>query len=665
MHLLRSLFLVHLSLFLTTAGLAQADDWKSDEDMELPVDFSLAELMNIVVSTASYGEKPLREQPGVITVITEEEIKRTGARDLIDVLNLVPGFSFAGEVTEVVGIGTRGIWANEGKVLIQIDGIELNETLFGTLQFNNHISADQIRQIEIIRGPGSAMYGGTAELAVIKITTKGSEIDGGWISSDFSYNHGEVNSKFDFAGGKEYENWGFSLAGTLKEGRRSNETLKDYQGNTYDMTDFSDLTGNPLYLNFGLNIKDLDLRLIHDQYQYEFRDYYGIVPESNLRTEIFDSTLASAEYNWQVNEDLSLHPKLVYKNHPTWQNKMADNGYRWQVEATRYLGELTGIYHLPDWGEVSSLMSAGGQYYEDHGKAHDQSAIPKNEHFGGDSDTVDYDNYAIFAQWEGDSPWANLTLGGRYEDHEFAGDEFVPRVAVTKVWDKLHVKALYSEAFRTPNIEVIRANEGAGDKITSEKTTAYEAEAGYEFSDSVFWVSNIYWVEVEDPIYFAPSGFYINGDEVSSYGIESEFRFEPGWGSIKLGYSYYVADESGVPLWSTDDSDKAAGLPNHKFTYDVTYEFMDSWSLNCNGFIGSSRRSWSDPDGDWIGTPKTWDSEVITNLYLMHERGPLTLGVGVSDLFNEKQEYAPAYDNFSGAIPSMSREIFIKASWQF
>ncbi|MBW2713935.1 MAG: TonB-dependent receptor, partial [Deltaproteobacteria bacterium] len=173
------------------------------------------------------------------------------------------------------------------------------------------------------------------------------------------------------------------------------------------------------------------------------------------------------------------------------------------------------------------------------------------------------------------------------------------------------------------------------------------------------------WVEVEDPIYYAPNGFYINGDAVSSYGIESEFRFVPSWGSIKLGYSYYVADESGVPAWSTDDSDKAAGLPNHKFTYDVTYQFKDNWSLNCNGFIGSSRRSWSDPDGDWTASPKTWGSEVITNLYLMHERGPLTLGVGVSDLFNEKQEYAPAYDNWSGAIPAMSREIFVKASLEF
>jgi len=47
------------------------------------------------------------------------------------------------------------------------------------------------------------------------------------------------------------------------------------------------------------------------------------------------------------------------------------------------------------------------------------------------------------------------------------------------------------------------------------------------------------------------------------------------------------------------------------------------------------------------------------------EDGPMTLGVGVSDLFNEKQEYAPAYDNGSGAIPTMPREVFVKASWKF
>ena len=58
-------------------------------------EMSIEELLNINVSVASYKTSGIREQPGIITVITREEIKKSGARDLIDIINLVPGFGFA------------------------------------------------------------------------------------------------------------------------------------------------------------------------------------------------------------------------------------------------------------------------------------------------------------------------------------------------------------------------------------------------------------------------------------------------------------------------------------------------------------------------------------------------------------------------------------------
>lgn len=127
------------------------------------------------VSIASRKTLGTREAPGIVTVITREEILKMGARDLIDILNVVPGFHFGTDVTSVVGVGIRGNWAHEGKFLLQLNGISLNETLFATSAYGNRFPIAAIQRIEIIRGPGSAIYGGYAELGVINIITQSGE----------------------------------------------------------------------------------------------------------------------------------------------------------------------------------------------------------------------------------------------------------------------------------------------------------------------------------------------------------------------------------------------------------------------------------------------------------------------------------------------------------
>lgn len=92
------------------------------------------------------GEVPLsaREAPGVVSVVSREEILDAGAGDLIDVLRLVPGFFFGVDVQGMTGVGFRGNWGHEGKILLLIDGQELNELDYGTLQFGNRFPVDQI-----------------------------------------------------------------------------------------------------------------------------------------------------------------------------------------------------------------------------------------------------------------------------------------------------------------------------------------------------------------------------------------------------------------------------------------------------------------------------------------------------------------------------------------
>src|SRR3954468_10713859 len=178
---------------LTATSPAFADD-VAIKDI---TDVSLDDLLNTDVGVASKVPTTYREVPGVITVVTREEIMDSGARDLEDVLQLVPGFSPGIDVEAVVDVGVRGNWGHEGKVLLLIDGQQMNETLYSTNQLGNHYPIDQIERIEIIRGPGSAIYGGYAELAVINVITRGADdlkgaavyLSSGRMSNAWGYNN--------------------------------------------------------------------------------------------------------------------------------------------------------------------------------------------------------------------------------------------------------------------------------------------------------------------------------------------------------------------------------------------------------------------------------------------------------------------------------------------
>jgi outer membrane receptor for Fe3+-dicitrate len=76
----------------------------------------LEALINSLISVSSQKAINTRETPGIISLITEEEIRNSGARDLIDVLRQIPGIDFGVDVEGVVGLGMRGSWANEGKI---------------------------------------------------------------------------------------------------------------------------------------------------------------------------------------------------------------------------------------------------------------------------------------------------------------------------------------------------------------------------------------------------------------------------------------------------------------------------------------------------------------------------------------------------------------------
>jgi len=286
------------------------DIYLSYKDM---FDLTLEELMEIEVNVAT-GEKTLtlRESPGIVTVITEEEIQNSGARDLIDALRLVPGIESGVDVYGTVGLTMRGS-SGFDKVLIMLDGQEMNEPGFASTSLGNRFILDQVKRIEIIRGPGSAIYGGTAEFGVINIITKsGEDINGASVGATY----GQMRQSANLSLGKKFnEDLEFSLSGYLGQGNRSNGTYSDVYGTSYNMTDSAEL--KPLNISLGFKYRGLQLRIIRNEHNLTTRD---LVDEVALKDYSIKSkkTIGDIKYDLKVWEKLTITPQYTYSYDLPW-----------------------------------------------------------------------------------------------------------------------------------------------------------------------------------------------------------------------------------------------------------------------------------------------------------------------------------------------------------
>lgn len=153
----------------------QTDSIKNKKLLSMTIE----DLMNMKVETASKYEQTLNQAPASMSVITAEDIQRYGYQTLSEALNSLTGFYLTYD-RDYNYAGIRGFSPpgdNNERFLILIDGHEMNEDIYGTAGIGNDFGIDMntVERIEVVRGPGSAMYGTGAMFAVINVITKYSE----------------------------------------------------------------------------------------------------------------------------------------------------------------------------------------------------------------------------------------------------------------------------------------------------------------------------------------------------------------------------------------------------------------------------------------------------------------------------------------------------------
>ncbi len=172
--LLRGLLVSTLTAAITTpaaaSGIAEADDLS-----HILFQLSLKALMDIPITVASGFEQALADAPSTVTLITEAQWQAMGASHLAEVLETIPGvhvgLSQAALTTDVYTF--RGMFTNlNSQVMILIDGEHVKSAAGGSTLFGFRKSLTGLKQIEVIRGPGSAIYGADSFAGVINLVTK-------------------------------------------------------------------------------------------------------------------------------------------------------------------------------------------------------------------------------------------------------------------------------------------------------------------------------------------------------------------------------------------------------------------------------------------------------------------------------------------------------------
>jgi outer membrane cobalamin receptor len=605
---------------------------------------SIDELLKAKTSVASKTALTPRETPGIISIVTENEIKNSGARDLIDVLRLVPGINFGYDDEGVIGIQMRGNWALEGKVLLIIDGIEFNELMYNNLEFGNHFDVSQIKRIEIIRGPGSSIYGGNAELGVINITTKkGNDIKGiainassGYMTNTLGYWNGGLQA------GKRYKDWDISLKTFIGEGIRTNSKFQYIDTTTYDLSKKGAET-KTMNVNLGINNKKLFAQFIYDDYTT------GYVYDSAYAQQYFRTLAGNIRYEFKVTDKLTITPKIDYRNSIPFN----ETGYYLNCSINRLLANTTISYNPKD----NINIIGGVEYFTDNGKI---LGTTDSSLFNNGKRTVSYNTVSGFIQGIMKTHYANITAGIRYDMHNVFGSAFAPRIGITKCWDKFHAKILYSEAFRSPSI----GNLTLTPSTRPEHTHVTEAEVGYKINKNMFVTANVFNIKIDNPIiYFSDSvEGYKTFNHTGTQGFELEYRIKYSKLFASLNYSFYAVNSNKVIDYRVEPNLRSlVGAPQNKITCSGGYTINDITVSPSVIYIGER----------YLGQHYNYakeNADVLINLNVVYNNfltQNLNASIGVYDILNTKSAFIQSYSGLQRPYPGASREFVFKLNYLF
>ena len=655
-----------------------------------------------VISIATGSAQPISRAPAVATVITAKDIKEMGATDIDEVLEAVPGLHVSTAFFAGAPIYTfRGIYSTTNpQVLMLVNGISINNLFQGDRNLIwGGMPVEAVSRIEVIRGPGSAVYGADAVAGVINIITKdANEIDGWEVGS----RAGSFDTQ-DLWGLYGGEIGGFDVVLSL-EARQTDGHDEDVNSDFQTILD-SGLGTNASFAPGSVNNERdwIDARLDISKGNWQFRggmqhrDNVGsgagvnnlLDPSGEFSSDRWNADLTYNNNTWVENLDLT--SQVSFFN--TSQEVESDQLVFPPGAVVPGLGGPypDGVIGNPELWErhfrysTTALFSGIEKHQVRLGAGYTHSEIYKvkeEKNFGLDGNGVPIipgsplvdvsDTPAVFIPekhrnntfaflqdiWQLSNDW-ELTAGLRYDDYNDFGDTWNPRLAL--VWAARHdltAKLLYGEAFRAPSLAEFRLENNpvalGNDELDPEEMETLELAFDYRPKDNLKLGLNLFRYEWDDIIQYAqapglPLGFLQaeNIGEQEGYGFEFEFDWKL---SRTLNLLGNFAHQESEDKTSHEDSGNA---PENQFYVRTNWEFLPGWYISPQwNFVLGRKRPPRDPRSNI-------DDYDIVDLTLRHKsfNDRWEFALSGRNILN-KRAFEPTSTSIAGDLPLARRSFF-------
>jgi iron complex outermembrane receptor protein len=428
------IFLLYILAGLLSLPLILSAEEKNVYDMEIE------DLMNVTVTSAAKKAQPLSDVSAAIFVISNDDIKRSGATSLPDALRMAPGLDVARIDSNKWAVSSRGFngrFAN--KLLVLIDGRSIyTQSFSGVYWENQDIMLEDVDRIEVIRGPGAALWGANAVNGVINIITKHSaDTQGGLVTA------GGGNPELGFGSFR----YGAQL-GTDTTGRAY---VKGFQRNEFKRPSGAEAGDGWDKVQGGFRIDSLWMD--RDEITVQGDLYQG-----NINQEFELASLQGPDFTEFINDTSEIYGgNVLGRIHHAFANGSDatmqlyyDIYHRTEGfdEETRYTIDFDFLHHfyLNDWHEIS--WGLGYRY------TRSQNNLVRPDVFYVDPVNRGDPLYSAFLQDEIPlfKDTVRLNVGSKFEHNNYTGFEIQPTAKILWIPHRQHrLWAAVSRAVRTPS----------------------------------------------------------------------------------------------------------------------------------------------------------------------------------------------------------------------
>lgn len=629
------------------------------------------------VSTATKTKERISKSGSSVSIITQDELRKMGARNLMDALKRLPGFRVHTTNIGIPALEVRGVMTSDSeKVLFQINGHSINNNLINGSAVWSHaaFNIDNIKRVEVIRGPGSALHGTDAFVAIINIITNtADDLNGLQISLGTESNAGRsLNIQNGSQAGKLKYAFNVNVSESNGFDERVERDAFGYSGRTLDWEKYYDFSFNASYAEFQLQGK-YHIRqngpfigigsTLNDESEQEYIEYFLDLSYQKTISNHFSFTARAYLDQFEANNFWEIfsenHPGLGngafpegLLGSPLAKNQKTGGELQFEVQLTKSNKLLTGLH-----------FEHQTQFDVEHFTNFNPNTFAPEPSYSNNSAQWNWngrhnrDISAVYIQdiWDINDR-LRLINGARLDHYSDFGTDINPRSSLTwEFVDDYNLGLAYGTAFRAPsfaNLYNINNPSITGNpSLEPEEIETFEISLSGQINKRNSFKVTSFRHHIRNLIESKPTGslsVYQNSTKHSVDGLELELssRLQDG-SSIDFNYTYqYPINESLDQL--------SANIPLHKA--NLAFNYRHSRLINAYialNYRGELSRNASDSRDDI--SPRT---TVDTALNWKNEQESIELIASIYNLFNDQTK--DASDGVQSDLPVEDRYIALK-----